>query len=121
MYADWLTEHGNPRGEFIRVQCELARSAEGDPRRFLLEKRERELLELHEDEWRGPFQQRQQYPAVAQFPIDVKERRIGRRFAVPQDIPPPGVLFRLVDPDVVGHDVDDQTQASRPRRGGQPC
>jgi uncharacterized protein (TIGR02996 family) len=25
VYADWLDEHGDPRGEFIRVQCELAR------------------------------------------------------------------------------------------------
>lgn len=24
IYADWLEEQGNPRGEFIRVQCELA-------------------------------------------------------------------------------------------------
>jgi uncharacterized protein (TIGR02996 family) len=24
VYADWLEEHGDPRGEFIRVQCELA-------------------------------------------------------------------------------------------------
>src|SRR5262249_46940199 len=25
VYADWLEESGNPRGEFIRVQCEKAR------------------------------------------------------------------------------------------------
>ena len=25
VYADWLTERGDPRGEFIRVQCEIAR------------------------------------------------------------------------------------------------
>ena len=25
-YADWLEEHGNPLGEFIRAQCELAKS-----------------------------------------------------------------------------------------------
>lgn len=31
MYADWLTENGHEsRGEFIRVQCELARMPEGD-------------------------------------------------------------------------------------------
>jgi uncharacterized protein (TIGR02996 family) len=29
MYADWLTEHGDPRGEFIRVQCELATARHG--------------------------------------------------------------------------------------------
>jgi uncharacterized protein (TIGR02996 family) len=30
VYADWLEEHGQPdRGEFIRVQCALARLPDG--------------------------------------------------------------------------------------------
>jgi uncharacterized protein (TIGR02996 family) len=33
VYADWLDEQGDPRGEFIRVQCELARMAQDDARR----------------------------------------------------------------------------------------
>jgi uncharacterized protein (TIGR02996 family) len=33
VYADWITDNGDPaRGELIRVQCELARLAETDPR-----------------------------------------------------------------------------------------
>ena len=61
IYADWLTERGDPRGEFIRVQCVLARMEctfdgvwcertyrEGDcpegPRCDALRCRERELL-----------------------------------------------------------------------------
>jgi uncharacterized protein (TIGR02996 family) len=55
IYADWLQEHENPRGEFIRVQVELARMAPDDPRRPELAARERELLSQHEDEWVAPL------------------------------------------------------------------
>ncbi len=51
IYADWLEEHNNPRGEFIRVQCALAQLAPEDPRRWPLEQRERELLVEHEPKW----------------------------------------------------------------------
>jgi uncharacterized protein (TIGR02996 family) len=45
VYADWLDEHGQPeRAEFIRVQCELARSELPALRR-----REAELLIAHHD------------------------------------------------------------------------
>jgi uncharacterized protein (TIGR02996 family) len=77
VYADWLEERGDPRGEFIRVQCELARidaarpvilsahtscswgmwealaDAVDVPGRAELEAREAALLEEHEDEWAG--------------------------------------------------------------------
>lgn len=56
MYADWLTEHGDAeRGEFIHVQCELARMGYDDPRRPDFEKRQRELLLEHERPWVGPL------------------------------------------------------------------
>src|SRR5437763_1336214 len=35
VYADWLEEHGDPRGAFIRVQCALAALPDDDPRRPL--------------------------------------------------------------------------------------
>ncbi len=41
VYADWLQQRGDPRGELIAVGLELARMAPGDPRR-------RELAERHE-------------------------------------------------------------------------
>jgi uncharacterized protein (TIGR02996 family) len=45
VYADWLDEHGDPeRAEFIRLQCELARLDEDDPRRQKLFAREWEIL-----------------------------------------------------------------------------
>ena len=48
VYADWLEEHGQAeRGEFIRVQCALARMEGDDPRRFGLARREHELLSKH--------------------------------------------------------------------------
>jgi uncharacterized protein (TIGR02996 family) len=56
VYADWLEEHGQPeRGEFIRVQCELARRGEDDPRRNQLLQREDALLRRDRDEWLAPL------------------------------------------------------------------
>jgi uncharacterized protein (TIGR02996 family) len=46
VYADWLDEHGSAWGEFIRVQCALARMDEDDPRGSALRARERELERL---------------------------------------------------------------------------
>ena len=57
VFADWLQERGDPRGEFISVQCELANLAEDDPRRPDLEIQERQFLDVHETDWLGPFQQ----------------------------------------------------------------
>src|SRR5437899_1980594 len=51
VYADWLDEHGHPeRAEFIRVQCELARTDSPALRR-----REAELLAAHHDAFAGPL------------------------------------------------------------------
>jgi uncharacterized protein (TIGR02996 family) len=53
IYADWLDERGDPRGEFIRVQCELARLPQADSRLDGLRARERALLKDHQQEWLG--------------------------------------------------------------------
>jgi uncharacterized protein (TIGR02996 family) len=46
-YADWLDEHAEAdRAAFIRVQIELARLPEADPRRTALREREAELFEV---------------------------------------------------------------------------
>src|SRR5438309_11483 len=56
VYADWLEEHGQgERAEFIRVQCNLARLPDDDPRRATLQVREQKLLKEHEGEWTGPL------------------------------------------------------------------
>lgn len=68
VYADWLAETGDPdRGEFIRVQCDLARLDQADPRRPALEDREHELLAEHEPRWIGE-------------PADLHEWRFERGF-----------------------------------------
>ncbi len=57
VYADWLEERGDPRGEFIRVQCELARVEQGAevPDLNGLQDREDELITAHRQEWLGPL------------------------------------------------------------------
>jgi uncharacterized protein (TIGR02996 family) len=55
VYADYLDERGDLRGEFIRVQIERATLLGDDPRRFDLVAREQELLRAHEEEWLGPL------------------------------------------------------------------
>jgi uncharacterized protein (TIGR02996 family) len=53
VYADWLTDHGQPeRGELIGVQCRLAGMSEDDPGWAELKDREWELLTLHRSMWR---------------------------------------------------------------------
>lgn len=55
IYADWLNDHGqDDRAEFIRVQLDLNQLDEADPRRPELERRERQLLGRHRQEWLGP-------------------------------------------------------------------
>src|SRR5262245_23767263 len=53
VYADWLDEQGDPRGEFIRLQCDLAQLGEDDPRRPGLEWREADLRRAHDRGWRA--------------------------------------------------------------------
>jgi carbon storage regulator CsrA len=53
IYADWLEEQGDPRGEFIRVQCALAQLPQGDPRRSARAERERALGDEHGQTWRS--------------------------------------------------------------------
>lgn len=59
IYADWLMDHGDEvraaRGEFIHLQCDLARLTADAPRRAELVRRERELVLAHGREWGSPF------------------------------------------------------------------
>ena len=48
VYADWLIEQGDPRGEFITLQLANAE-------RPAMSKRESELLARHYDDWMGPL------------------------------------------------------------------
>jgi uncharacterized protein (TIGR02996 family) len=68
VFADWLDEQGDPRGEFIRVQLALAQiereaAATGDQRlrperraiRTELQAREQYLLDKYKEEWIAPL------------------------------------------------------------------
>src|SRR4051812_20469044 len=53
--ADWLQDHGDPRGEFVHVQVSRARLREDDPQAQTLRGRERTLLRKHALDWLGPL------------------------------------------------------------------
>src|SRR5262245_36742549 len=55
IYADWLGERNDARGEFIRLQCALAQLPAGHDRRAELQERADELLKRHQDEWARPL------------------------------------------------------------------
>jgi uncharacterized protein (TIGR02996 family) len=67
VYADWLSEHGDPRGEFIQIQCTLGRTLMGAGATTAtplannalknlsveeLKERETRLIKLHEKKWK---------------------------------------------------------------------
>jgi uncharacterized protein (TIGR02996 family) len=64
-YAAWLDERGDPRGEFIRAQCELAKRLQADvtqmekdyPQRKALKRRAEQLVGAHGEEWNRPMRQ----------------------------------------------------------------
>lgn len=57
VYADWLDDQGDPRGELIRVQCEIARRPANDLERKRLQQRADELLEDYGELWLDPLRQ----------------------------------------------------------------
>ena len=55
IYADYLVEQGDPRGEFMQVQSALEDESLSRATRADLKKREAELLKKHEKDWLGPL------------------------------------------------------------------
>lgn len=55
IFADYLTEQGDPRGEFMQVQIALEDESLSAAARKKLHTRERELLKEHEKDWLGPL------------------------------------------------------------------
>ena len=58
VYADWLEERGDPRGEFLRLQYLLAGMSRDDPDWHPLFRREIEMIRRHKEEWFGPLRKR---------------------------------------------------------------
>jgi uncharacterized protein (TIGR02996 family) len=54
-YADYLTEQGDPRGEFMQVQLALEDESKPAAERKALQTREKALLKKHERAWLGPL------------------------------------------------------------------
>jgi uncharacterized protein (TIGR02996 family) len=54
-YADYLTEQGDPRGEFMQVQLALEDESKPAADRKALQAREKALLKKHERAWLGPL------------------------------------------------------------------
>lgn len=57
IFADYLEESGDPRGEFIRLQCELSTLPELDERYIDLQHRCDALLHQHGEAWAGELKQ----------------------------------------------------------------
>jgi type VI secretion system protein ImpC len=58
VYADWLLDQGDPRGEFIHAQVALARRGLEEGRAAELHRREVDLLNLFGAQWKAPFEER---------------------------------------------------------------
>ena len=88
IYADWLDEQADPRGDLIRVQVALARLPPFDPRRRALADAEAHLLARYADLWSAPFR------GLATGPVFrrgfVEEVKVTAR----QFLAHPGELFR---------------------------
>lgn len=57
IYADWLDEQGDARGEFIRVQCELAQTDRLSPDFYELTDRSEKMLDEFGSEWATELKQ----------------------------------------------------------------
>src|SRR5262245_66515414 len=52
--ADWLEEQGDPRGEFVRLECRLEAMEDGDPQYPVFRPRSDELAERYGEAWLAP-------------------------------------------------------------------
>lgn len=78
-YSDYLTEQGDPRGEFMRVQLTLEDETLSAADRKKLKDAEKKLLKVHEREWLGP---------LAAFTLDGEKVKTWRRRGGQEELPP---------------------------------
>jgi len=71
IFADWLDEHDDPLGEFIRLQLELERlrSDLDNPRSEQLRQREEKMLHRHRGKWLGPVKKLAEYHQQTVWPL----------------------------------------------------
>lgn len=73
VFADWLDEQGDPRAEWLRVECELAELGPSDGRRPTLEARLRALWDAHREGligWERRFALARIQSKVARIPTE---------------------------------------------------
>ncbi len=70
IYADYLMEQGDPRGEFMQVQIALEDESLSSAARTALKKREADLLKKHEKDWLG---------SLAAVTVDAQPVELWRR------------------------------------------
>lgn len=72
VYADWLMERGDPRGEFIRMQLESAALLERDPRKLEYERRASVVMHQHRLEWAPIANAKIEWRFIRGFPSTAK-------------------------------------------------
>lgn len=65
IFADWLDEAGDPRGQFIRLQCQLAKTDLLDPHFLDASHRCDQLLQEYGEAWTGQLKQDVRNPGLA--------------------------------------------------------
>jgi len=95
VYSDWLTQNGDPRGEFIAIQCLLKRMDDVDPRLPELERRQNELLYKFRKDWQGWWKQKQRFDRGFLDVADCYNLR-SQRIEAFQDINPGALRKGLV-------------------------
>lgn len=94
VYADWLDEQADPRGEFIRIQCELAKMPEADPRRWDMELRQGRLMRWYGWQWwYEPFAPDMQRPVFHRGFVEDTELKVQ---AILQDFDACSRLYPLL-------------------------
>ncbi len=78
-YSDYLTEQGDPRGEFMQVQLALEDESLSAADRKKLTAAEAKMLKAHEREWLGP---------LAAFTVDAEKEKSWRRRGGQTELPP---------------------------------
>lgn len=92
IYADWLEERDEPRGEFIRVQIQLAGTGKDPPARWDLEQRQHRLL--HQYGWQWVYKPFDPHPYY-QKPVFVRGFVEAAEIPAELFLPSPGEFFDI--------------------------
>jgi len=102
IFADWLDEQGDARGEFIRVQIALAKLPPHDHRRAELARTERALSGLFSDLWAEPFRGLATGPVFRRGFVDEVKVTARQFLARPRELFAAGPIRRLHILDAAG-------------------